>query len=228
VTAHTPAPAPAPSGDLAVLVREHTALALRLARRFDHGHGDRSDLEQVALTGLVAAAQRFDPGRGVPFPRYLVATVLGELRHHVRDTAWEVRVPRGLQEESLAVRRTAEELTQELGRDPVVADLAAALGWSADRVTEAIAARSAGRPWSTRCDATVPDPAPAHDDRTVRRLDLRSAIGSLGARERRVLHLRFERDLSQREIGDELGCSQMQVSRILAAILRRLRTELSA
>ncbi|MFP5309881.1 MAG: sigma-70 family RNA polymerase sigma factor [Actinomycetes bacterium] len=210
--------------EAASLVREHEAMARRLARRFDRGHGDREDLEQVALAALVAAASRHDPERG-DFAPYLAATVLGELRHHVRDNAWVVRVPRRLQESALEVRRAAEDLTQTLRRDPTVAELAEALGWSPDEVVEAVAARSASRARAVVEDGRTPDAEESLEDGAAQRLDLADAVAGLGPAERMLLHLRFTRELSQRQIGDELGCSQMQVSRRLTALLRRLRAD---
>lgn len=219
------------------LVEQHVSLARRIATRYVGRGEPLEDLVQVAMLGLVKAAQRFDPDRGTDFPRYAVPTMLGELRRHFRDSCWAVRVPRDLQELTLRVQAVADHLTHQLGHLPTVAEVAEALDVSEGEVLEALEASSAYSATSLDAPALRTDP----DGLTVgdrlrseeRSLDyveareaVRQALAKLPARERRMLTLRFYGERTQREIAEELHISQMHVSRLLARTLTRLRDHL--
>lgn len=186
--------------------------------------------------GLVHAIGRFDPDRGVKFATFATVTVLGELRRHLRDKTWSVRVPRSLQERWLEVGRTSSQLAQRNGRSPTVPEIAAAMGVSAEDVLEAMDAGTAYTSGSldqplTDDDgaATVADMIGAIDD-LLERADDRIAVASLARdlpdRERVILYLRFFEGLTQSEIAERVGVSQMHVSRLLRRALMQLREQL--
>ncbi|MCA1682990.1 MAG: sigma-70 family RNA polymerase sigma factor [Actinobacteria bacterium] len=210
------------------LVAAHLGLAHWAAARFTGRGEPLDDLVQVALVGLLKALDRFDPDRGSSFSGYAVATMLGELKRHLRDRAWAIRPPRGLHDRYLRVRRAVEELTQEHGRAPAVADIAARTAMTVDEVVEAT---EVGCAWTQdsldeRLDAGDGRGPAGTDDRLAaveERADLAPLLGRLSPRARRVVHLRFVDDLTQTEIARQLGVSQMQVSRILSQSLARLR-----
>lgn len=228
---------PASRADADALVEQYVPLARRVATRYV-GRGEPvEDLVQVAMLGLVKAAQRFDPARGTDFPRYAVPTILGELRRHFRDSCWAVRVPRDLQELTLRVQAATDYLPGELGRSPTVPEVADHLEVSEDEVLEALEATSAYSATSLDAPALRGDPdGPTIGDRlgtdenamdTVEaREALRQVLTHLPARERHMLTLRYYGDRTQREIADELHISQMHVSRLLARTLTRLRDHL--
>jgi RNA polymerase sigma-B factor len=206
-------------------------LADQAARRY-HGRGvDDDDLQQVARLALLKAIRRYRPGLGACFPAFAVPTITGEIKRHFRDCGWAVRPPRRLQERRVALARQEETLRQELQREPTLAELARRAGLSRDDVREVMAA--AGGYSTTSLDGSAPGggdtgmelPDP-HDACAVldEREALRWALGGLTAQECEVLRLRFVEDLTQSEIGRRLGVSQMQVSRLLAGILGRLRS----
>lgn len=220
------------------LVEQYTPLARRIANRYA-GRGEPiEDLTQVAMLGLVKAAERFDPDRGTDFPRYAVPTILGELRRHFRDSCWAVRVPRHLQELSLRTNEVADNLTGELGRSPTIEEIAERLDVSDDEILEALDAASAYSTLSLDAPAVKNEPAgPSvaerltdEDDTSLETVDetqaLRSIIAQLPERERRMLTLRYFGERTQREIADELSMSQMHVSRLLTRTLTRLRAYL--
>ena len=201
-------------------------LAKSLARRYHRGEEPLEDLEQVAALGLLKAIRGFDPDRGHAFASFAVPTIVGELRRHFRDKGWAIRVPRDLQELALAVQRKADALSTEMGRPPTPQQLAQALGREVEEVLEAREALRAMRPASLdRPSAAAED----EDDMPMQRIgeldpafdraDEAMTIGrlvkDLPERERRILALRFAGDLTQSEIGEELGISQMHVSRLL-------------
>ncbi len=207
-------------------------IAVYLARRFAGRGEPQADLTQVAVIGLIKAVDRFDAGHGVPFPAYAIPTVVGELKRHFRDTVWNVRVPRRLQELKLNVATAAENLAQALRRSPTTAELAAALGVSPRDVLLAEGCATAYRPVS------VQQPALGHDDLylidtiavTDHSLDavdnretLRVLLAGLSAREQLVIRMRFYADMTQAQIAAEIGMSQMHVSRLLARTLTHLR-----
>jgi RNA polymerase sigma-B factor len=217
------------------LVRSYLPLAASLARRYDRGTVPFDDLQQVASIGLLKAIDRFDPGKGVAFSTFAVPTIQGELRRHFRDHSWAVRPPRDLQERAIRIERVRDELTTALGRSPAAAELAERLGCTAEEIIEASEAMSAR--------ATTSFDAPTPGDDEERTLGERLGVEEVGfaqteaaatadhllARltdcQRLAVQLRFREDMTQIAIGRELGCSQMQVSRILRSALARLRRE---
>ncbi|MDQ3769911.1 MAG: SigB/SigF/SigG family RNA polymerase sigma factor [Actinomycetota bacterium] len=221
----------------AALVERYLPLARRLARRYAQGDEPLDDLVQVASLGLVKAVDRFDTARPVAFSSFAVPTILGELKRHFRDRTWSVRVPRGLQELALRADDTAEDLARHLGRRPTVSELAEGVGISEEQILEALEAAGAYRATSLEAprrggeddeDETVGS-ALGHDEGgfalAEHRAVLERLLATLDERERMVLALRFEQDLTQAEIGEAIGVSQMQVSRILRRCLGRLRAE---
>lgn len=219
------------------VVLDHLALATSIAHRYDHRGLERQDLEQVALLGLVQAVRRYDPEHGSGFMAFAVPTITGELKRHFRDRGWAVRPPRQLQEQCLAVRSSAERLVQELGRDPTAAEVAASLGLSVGDVARArgvdgqYVARSMDAPVDHDGGATLGDTLgeTATDlDRVEDFETLRPLLSNLKSRERLIVRLRFVDNLTQRQIGQQIGVSQMQVSRLLSAILLHLRRAIAA
>lgn len=214
------------------------AIALRfqplveyLARRFS-GRGEaKEDLVQVANIGLINAIDRFDTDRGVQFSTYAAATMIGELKRHFRDKGWAIRVPRQLQETTLLLNKALPALTQELGRSPTIGELAARLEIGEDEIVESIEAAQAYSTSSLDAPTSETGLTPADsmgdDDPSLELLDAWAAVApamrSLPERERHVLYLRFFRDMTQSEIADEIGVSQMHVSRILRQALEQIR-----
>jgi RNA polymerase sigma-B factor len=214
------------------LVERLMPLARSLALRFNHSGEPIDDLIQVAALGLVKAIDRFDPERGFAFTSFATPTILGELRRHLRDTAWALRVPRELQERALVVARSAADLTGTLGRRPTAAELADATGMAVEDVVEARAAGSARhaisifRPLNEGEDEPLADVLGADDpaySATDDALTSERLLASLPHREREILRLRYEDELTQWEIGERVGCSQMHVSRLIRQSLDRLR-----
>ncbi|MDU0315387.1 sigma-70 family RNA polymerase sigma factor [Phycicoccus sp. M110.8] len=208
-------------------------LADQAARRY-HGRGvDDEDLQQVARLALLKAIRRYRPGLGACFPAFAVPTITGEVKRHFRDCGWAVRPPRRLQERRVTLARQEETLRQELQREPTLAELAGRAGLSCDDVREVMAAASGYSTTSLDGSAAggdsrveVPDP---HDPCAAleEREALRWAMRSLTEQELEVLRLRFAEDLTQSQIGHRIGVSQMQVSRLLAGILGRLRAAMT-
>lgn len=213
------------------LVVEYLGLVRSLARRYARGSEPIEDLVQVGSIGLVKALDRFDPERG-DFTAYAVPTIVGELKRHFRDRTWAVAVPRRVKDLSVAASKHLELLSSELGRSPTIAELAKAAGVGEEEIVEALEA--------TRAQALVPlvtdaedegDPGPiatlGRDDPGFGEVDDRSLLAQglqlLDARERRIIGLRFVGDLSQSEIAQELGISQMHVSRLLRVALEKMR-----
>jgi len=207
------------------LIEAHLPLARNLARRYRYTPEPQDDLEQVASLALVKAVDRFDPAHGSSFAAYAVVTIVGELKRHMRDTTWAVHVPRALKERILAVERAERALSARLGGAPTVAELAAEAGVSQEQALEALNARGAH-------DAMALDPVdPEHSSGEFSaavedRLALSSALQRLPRRERTIVHLRFVEGLTQTEIADRVGLSQMYVSRLLRATLEQLRSEI--
>lgn len=185
----------------------------------------------MASIGLINAIDRFDPERGTQFSSFAVPSILGELKRHFRDHGWAVRVPRPIKDNVLEVNRTIEQLQGQIGRSPTPAELAAATGLSVEEVVEAIEAATATR--AASLDALAPsdedEPFPAWSagdsdgglDLVLDRDALRRCVRGLPERERQVLYLRFAEDLTQTQIAERIGVSQMQVSRLLRRSLRR-------
>ncbi len=219
------------------LVHRFLPLARSLALRYRGSSEDIEDLIQVASLGLVKAIDGFDLERGNSFMAYAAPTILGELRRHFRDRIWEVRLPRGLQERTLAVNEAAGELSEELGATPTVSQIAKRLGWEEDDVSEALQADEARRTLSLEVPRSREDTGSATILETLGETEpgydaVEAQLAAEGApldeRERRVLRLRFEEDLNQYEIGRRLGVSQMQVSRIMRRALRKLLAAVQA
>jgi RNA polymerase sigma-B factor len=230
----------AETGDPALkeeLVRRFLPLARSLALRYRGSSEDIDDLVQVASLGLVKALDGFDLERGQSFIAYAAPTILGELRRHFRDRVWDVRLPRGLQERTMAVHKAAAELSDELGRTPTVSQIAERLDLDDEEVSEALQADEARRTLSLEVPRSREDPDAATIIETLGQTDqgydaveaqLAAQEAQLDERERRVLNLRFEEDLNQYEIGRILGVSQMQVSRIMRGALRKLLAAVQA
>lgn len=213
------------------LVEEHMGLAHLLASRYRRGGADEQDLDQVALLALVKAVDRFDPGRGVAFGTFAGRTIDGELKRHFRDRTWALRVPRSVKDLHVAVRRASEEMEQALGRSPTVRELADRLDVGTDEVIGALGAASARRAGSlvqTDDDAPPdhvavlghPDLTPEVDDRD----QVEHLLAGLGEREREIVRLRFYEQLSQDQIAERVGLSQMHVSRLLRQSFAKMRS----
>lgn len=213
------------------LVEMHIGLAVHIARRFERGPRRDDDLEQVALLALVKSVDRFDPGRGVPFAAFAGRTIEGELKRYFRDATWAVQVPRSAKELHLAVRGGIDRLTHTLGRAPTVDEVAAEIRVSRDDVLLGLAATDARAVGSL--DATPDDGSPGaarladEGDAGYGLIDDRDAVAGLLAqlpeRERAIVELRFYGGLSQSQIAEQMGISQMHVSRLLRATLEQLR-----
>ena len=219
------------------LVERLMPLARSLALRFSHSGESVDDLVQVAALGLVKAIDRFDPDRGFAFTSFATPTILGELRRHLRDTAWALRVPRELQERALVVAKSAGELTTSLGRPPTAAELADATGLALEDVVEARAAGTARhavsiyRPLTDGEDEPLADMLGADDPAFSASEDAMTSerlLAVLPHREREILRLRYEEELTQWQIGERVGCSQMHVSRLIRQSLERLREAAAA
>jgi RNA polymerase sigma-B factor len=210
-------------------------LARRLAARYRTAHEPLDDLVQVASVGLLGAIDRFDPARGSSFTSFAIPTILGELRRYFRNTGWTAHVPRGAQELALRVDRASQELTAQTGRAPRVTQLSAYLELDIEEVLTALDARTAH--YAVPLDGPAPGVGPedrqslwetlgGDDDRfglVETKLSLAAAIPRLPYLERQALRLRIEQDLKQVEIAQQLGCSQMQVSRLLRRAIARLQ-----
>ncbi|MEU9190878.1 RNA polymerase sigma factor SigF [Streptomyces sp. NPDC048484] len=217
------------------LVRMHLPLVEHLARRFRNRGEPLDDLTQVATIGLIKSVDRFDPERGVEFSTYATPTVVGEIKRHFRDKGWAVRVPRRLQELRLALTTATAELSQQHGRSPTVHELAEKLGISEEEVLEGLESANA---YST-LSLDVPDtddesPAVADtlgsEDEALEGVEYRESLKplleDLPPREKRILLLRFFANMTQSQIAQEVGISQMHVSRLLARTLAQLREKL--
>jgi RNA polymerase sigma-B factor len=213
-------------------------LAAHVARRFTGKGEPLQDLVQTATIGLIKAVDRFDPGRGKGFVAFAVPTIVGELKRYFRDQTWDVHVPRRLQELRLAVIRTTEVLAQQLGHLPAPDEVAGALQLPVAEVREGI--RAAGAYTTASLDVSVHEGAdgsgrPLSDvlggeDGALALAELRvaaaPAVAALSERDRRILHLRFFSDLTQEQIAEQIGISQMHVSRLLSRALAALREQL--
>ncbi|HZM84704.1 MAG TPA: sigma-70 family RNA polymerase sigma factor [Candidatus Limnocylindrales bacterium] len=220
-----------------VLVVEHMPMAARIARSFTGRGEDLDDLTQVAMLELVRAATRFDPARGIDFANYAHPCIVGGIKKYFRDNGWSVHITRRMQELYLRTSRAIPHLTQMLGRTPTIADLASYLRLSErdtrDGVNSGLAYNT--RSLSTRVSATDPTELgqliggfDEHVESVPDRHVLRQQVACLPAREQTILQLRFGAGLSQREIAEQLGISQMHVSRMLARTIGALRAEILA
>jgi RNA polymerase sigma-B factor len=212
-------------------VERYAGLAVSLARRFDQRGVPLDDLIQVAQLGVLNAVTRFDPDRGAAFTTFATATVLGELKRHFRDKTWAVRVPRGVKELHIRVGPALAELRQSLGRSPTIGELAQRLDTSEDDLLEAMEAGAAYRPDSMDAASREGDKPSLGDqlsadegdaDLVTERITVRTLMAQLPDRERTVVYLRYFEDLTQAEIAERVGVSQVHVSRLLRRALDRL------
>lgn len=219
------------------LVTGYLPLAEHIALRYSHKGIAKDDLVQVASIGLIHAVDRFDPAKGADFLSFAVPTVMGEVRRHFRDTTWPMRVPRRLQELRLSLNNTSAELSQRLGRPPTPAELAEHLDVTEREVLEGLEARQAYRPVSLdespfESDGRLPLAETMGDEDASLELvenheSLAPLIQELPERERKILALRYYGDMTQTQIAEEVGLSQMHVSRLLNRTLTGLREELA-
>ena len=212
-------------------MRRFMPLARALALRYRDSTEYLDDLFQVANLGLINALERFDPERGKPFVAFAAPTILGELRRHFRDRVWEVRLPRDLQERAMEIRKAVALLSAELGRSPVPSQIAQRLELPEEEVVATLQADEERRTLSLDGPSSQQDADSSPVVETVGAIDrgyeaVETQVAANGAelteRETRVLGMRFEEDLTQYEIGDRIGVSQMQVSRIMRKALGKL------
>jgi RNA polymerase sigma-B factor len=217
------------------LIEAHQGLAAHLARRFANRGEQLDDLKQVAFVGLLKAVERFDPGRELEFSTFATATIEGELKRHFRDKTWTIRPPRRRQELHLKLSAAVSDLSQQLKRAPRVPEVAAHLGVSEDEVLDAMDAGGAYRPSSLDAprsgteSATLESRVGSEDmgfELAEHRLIVEQLLAGLPEREQKIVRLRFFEDMGQTEIAEEVGISQMHVSRLLARTLLQLREEL--
>src|SRR4051812_48036285 len=220
------------------LIERHVDFVRRLARRYARRGEQLDDLTQVGCVGLIKAIDRFDGSFGANLTTYAAPNILGEIKRHFRDRGWSVRVPREIQELNVKLTRVVDDLTTKLGRSPSVIELAAETGATAEQVLEALESSSA---YSALSLSEAPDPdeegggpmdalgeEDEHFVQSEQRITLASGIQRLPARERAILHLRFFEGLTQSEIAERVGISQMHVSRLIRNSLDRMRRELEA
>ena len=230
-------------GDLAArkqLIEQYMSLVRSLARRYSYRGEQLEDLVQIGAIGLIKAIDRFDVNRGVELTTYATPNIIGEIKRHFRDRGWSVRVPRGLQELNIQLSRLIEELTVQLGRSPTIAELAKSAEVSEEEVLEALesgraysslslSAGSAGHDEDGELDpleslGTEEHQYEVSEDRAV----LAPGFRVLDERERKILHLRFFEGLTQSQIAQQVGISQMHVSRLIRRSLEKIREEIAA
>ncbi len=218
------------------IVEAHRWLAVQCARRFANRGEPLDELIQVAFVGVFKAAQRFDPDFGTPFTAFATPTAIGEIRRHFRDKTWSVRVPRRAKDLHVRLPSAIEELTTDLHRSPTPAEVAAYIGVAEEAVLEAIDAGAAYRASSLDAPrgvsgATGAETYGANDPlmlRTDDRSMLESLLATLPPREREIVYLRFFEELSQAEIAERIGVSQVHVSRLLRTSIDTLRDAASS
>ncbi len=218
------------------LVTGYLPVAQHIARRFAHRGEPLDDLTQVATVGLINAVDRFSPEKGSDFFSFAVPTISGEVRRHFRDQGWSMRVPRRLKDMHVSINGVVSELSQRLGRAPRPSEIAEHLGVPVADVLEGLEAAEAYRSSSLdemlsseQGSATVGDLVGAADaelDRVDYRQALRPVLAELAPRERTIVMLRFFGSMTQTQIADQVGISQMHVSRLLAQTMDRLRSKL--
>lgn len=212
------------------IVTSHLPLVHHIARRFAGRGEPHDDVVQVGTIGLIKAVDRYEPGRGVPFAGYAVPTVTGEIRRYFRDRAGTVRLPRKVQEVQVAVTQSRESLTHELGRTPTVEEVSRRSGLDTDTVLEVLESAYSLTTVPLDVDNGVSDSLGEEDvalDEVLTRETLRPVLAKLEPRERRIIALRFVRGMSQAQIAEEVGISQMHVSRLLSRTLTRLRADMT-
>ncbi|TMD99238.1 MAG: SigB/SigF/SigG family RNA polymerase sigma factor [Chloroflexi bacterium] len=219
------------------LVELNSDLVRFIARRFANRGEPLEDIEQVGFLGLIQAIERFDPSLENEFSTFATPTIMGEIRRHFRDRSWSIRVPRRLQENYTRAMRAQEQLSQELGRQPSVAEIAARLGLETDEVLAALEVSPAQH--TVSLDATRPGRDEeegselgerlGQEDDNLERVEMKAlieqAMAHLSPRERQIMLLRFVDQLPQTEVAKRLGISQMHVSRLQRAALERMRRE---
>ncbi|HEV7805597.1 MAG TPA: SigB/SigF/SigG family RNA polymerase sigma factor [Solirubrobacteraceae bacterium] len=214
------------------LIERFLPLARSIARRYESSNEPMEDLVQVASLALVKAVDRYDPSRGHAFSSFAVPTIAGELKRHFRDRTWTVRPPRDLQELTIKVERASNELWQRHDRAPTIAELAVALGQDEEHILEAMHARTARGRLSLDAQRLGDEDQPTLGDalgtvdtgfdQAESRAMLDALLATVSRRDREIIRLRFEEDLTQAEIGELLGLSQMQISRIVRQTLAQL------
>jgi RNA polymerase sigma-B factor len=227
-------------GDLAAreqLIEQYMSLVRSLARRYSYRGEQLEDLVQIGAIGLIKAIDRFDLSRGVELTTYATPNIIGEIKRHFRDKGWSVRVPRGLQELNVQLSRLLEQLTVQLGRSPTIAELAEAAGATEEEVLEAL---ESGRAYSSVSLSASGD---GDEDGDLDPLDsigteepryeiseewavLEPGFRALDDREKTILHLRFFKGLTQSQIAQQVGISQMHVSRLIRRSLEKIREEI--
>jgi RNA polymerase sigma-B factor len=219
-----------------LLVQRHLPLVRALARRYA-GRGEAlDDIEQVGAIGLIKAIDRYELSREVALTTYATPNVVGEIKRHFRDKGWAIRIPRGLQELNSKMSSTIERLTAKLGHSPSIAEIAEELQTTPEQVLEAMEAGSAYAPVSLSSGPTSDgelDPMETigtedlNFERSEQRASLEPALELLPEREREILRMRFEDGLTQTQIAEQVGVSQMHVSRLIRKSLARMRAELA-
>jgi len=219
-----------------LLVQRHLPLVRALARRYAGRGESLEDIEQVGAIGLIKAIDRYELSREVALTTYATPNVVGEIKRHFRDKGWAIRIPRGLQELNSKMSSTIERLTAKLGHSPSIAEIAQELQTTPEQVLEAMEAGSAYAPVSLSAGPSGEgelDPMEtigAEDmnfERSEQRASLEPALELLPDREREILRMRFEDGLTQTQIAEQVGVSQMHVSRLIRKSLARMRAELS-
>lgn len=213
------------------LIAAASPLARHLARRVSGKGEPMEDLVQAAHVGLVKAVDRFDPSHGSRFSSFATPTILGELKRHFRDTTWSLHVPRGVKERVIRVRQTREDLSKKLGREPSHQDLARALGLTtleisqADEAAAAYNAQGLEQPIDDDGGSAVIEVSFEESRFGVIEAweTIRPYLNELDERSRRILFLRYVKDMTQAEIGERVGCSQMHISRLITRALDRVR-----
>ena len=218
------------------LVRLHLPLVEHCARRFRNRGEPFEDLVQVGTIGLIKSVDRFDTGRGVEFSTYATPTIIGEIKRYFRDKGWAIRVPRRLQELRMQIGTATAELTQSLGRSPTAAELAGHIGCTVEEIVEGIESSNAYSTLSLDASDDSDDGAASmldalgEVDAGLEHVEVRESIkpllDQLDAREKKILLLRFFKNMTQSQIAEEIGVSQMHVSRLLNRTLEQLRASL--
>jgi RNA polymerase sigma-B factor len=217
------------------LVHLHLPLVEHCARRFRNRGEPLEDLVQVGTIGLLKSIDRFDPDRGVEFSTYATPTIVGEIKRYFRDKGWAIRVPRRLQELRLQIGAVTAELTQAHGRSPTPRELAEVIGCSVEEIVEGIESSNAYSTLSLDAGTDSDDSGSMLDaigveDPNLEHVEIRESLkpllDALEPREKRILLLRFFKNRTQAQIAEEIGVSQMHVSRLLSSTLGRLRTSL--
>lgn len=219
------------------LVHLHLPLVEHCARRFRNRGEPLEDLVQVGTIGLIKSVDRFDSDRGVEFSTYATPTIIGEIKRYFRDKGWAIRVPRRLQELRMQIGSATAELTQSLGRSPTPRELAEAIGCSVEEIVEGIESSNAYSTLSLDASDDGEEGGAASmldaigvDDEGLEHVEIRESIkpllDRLEPREKKILLLRFFKNMTQSQIADEIGVSQMHVSRLLNRTLEQLRTSL--